>query len=393
MQGRHAPRPMASLPGIADAAGRDFRLVRCALRRPMVGAMSEDRDTGRQGRAASEDGPGQEDGFRAPAGEPPETPPIVPAAPPGWIAARRLRAAIWWRGASPNLRGSVYMMAALLVYAVMVGAIKHVATAIPLVQILLVRQVVMSLIIAAFAGVALPVLIRTARPGLQIVRGIVTLIAMLLGFTAMIRIPLAQATAIGFSQVLFVTIAAVLVLKEQVDARRWAATIIGFAGVLIMLDPSTDGLDLNAMMAVGGALFSAGITVSVRMMAATERTETILLWQGFILIVALALPAWLWWVSPTPEQWFWLAVLSLFGTAGQWLITRAYQVGEAAALAPLDFSRLILASLTGFVFFAEIPALTTWIGAAIVIVATLYTIRKNARARPPTPVPPNPSPP
>ncbi len=364
------------------------------MRRPMVGAMSEDRDTGRQGRAASEDGTGEEDGFRAPpTGEPSETPPIVlaapavPAVPPGWIAARRLRAAIWWRGASPNLRGSVYMMAALLVYAVMVGAIKHVAAAIPLVQILLVRQVVMSLVIAAFAGAALPVLIRTTRPGLQLVRGVVTLIAMLLGFTAMIRIPLAQATAIGFSQVLFVTIAAVLVLKEQVDARRWAATIIGFAGVLIMLNPSTDGLDLNAMMAVGGALFSAGITVSVRMMAMTERTETILLWQGLILIVALALPAWLWWVSPTPEQWVWLAVLSLFGTAGQWLITRAYQVGEAAALAPLDFSRLILASLTGFVFFAEIPALTTWIGAAIVISATLYTIRKNARAKPATPEP------
>jgi drug/metabolite transporter (DMT)-like permease len=82
---------------------------------------------------------------------------------------------------------------------------------------------------------------------------------------------------------------------------------------------------------------------------------------------------------PNANQWFWLVVLSLFGTAGQWLITRAYQVGEAAALAPLDFSRLLLASFTGFVFFAEIPKLTTWVGAAIVIGATLYTIRKNAR--------------
>jgi drug/metabolite transporter (DMT)-like permease len=355
--------------------------------------MSEDRDSGRQGRSASEDEP--EQGCPgAPAGEPTETPPIVlaapdvPAAAPGRLAARRLRASLWWRGASPNLRGSVYMMAALLVYAVMVGAIKHVGAAIPLVQILLIRQVIMSLIIAAFAGAALPVLVRTTRPGLQLIRGVVTLIAMLLGFTAMIRIPLAQATAIGFSQVLFVTIAAVLVLKEQVDARRWAATILGFAGVLIMLNPSTGGLDANAMMAVGGALFSAGITVSVRMMAASERTETILLWQGIVLIVALALPAWLWWVAPTLGQWFWLAVLSLFGTAGQWLITRAYQVGEAAALAPLDFSRLILASLTGFVFFAEIPALTTWIGAAIVISATLYTIRKNARPKPAPPAEP-----
>jgi drug/metabolite transporter (DMT)-like permease len=211
---------------------------------------------------------------------------------------------------------------------------------------------------------------------------------MLCGFTAVIHIPLAQATAIGFSQVLFVTIAAVIVLKEVVDARRWIATVIGFVGVLVMLKPTGDGLDTFALLAVAGALLNAGITVSVRMLAATERTDTILIWQGMVMMVALAVPTWLWWVPPDATQWFWLIVLSLFGTAGQWLITRAYQVGEAAALAPLDFSRLILASLTGFVFFAEIPELSTWIGAGIVVGATLYTIRKNARTLPREPATP-----
>jgi drug/metabolite transporter (DMT)-like permease len=274
------------------------------------------------------------------------------------------------------------MLSALLVYAVMVGAIKHVGGVVPLVQILLIRQVIMSLIILAFSAGSLRLMMRTTRPGLQVFRGLLTLIAMLCGFTAVIQIPLAQATAIGFSQVLFVTIAAVVILKEVVDARRWAATIIGFVGVLVMLRPTSEGLDFYALLAVAGALFNAGITVSVRMLAASERTDTILIWQGMVLIAVLALPAWLWWIPLDATQWFWLIVLSLFGTAGQWLITRAYQVGEAAALAPLDFSRLILASLTGFVFFAEIPALTTWIGAAIVIAATLYTIRKNARPFP-----------
>lgn len=306
----------------------------------------------------------------------------APPAPTGAVAKLRQGLARRWQGASPNLRGSIYMFSAMLVYAVMVGGIKHVGSAIPLVQILLIRQIIMSLVIMAIAGAALPVLLRTTRPGLQVLRGVVTLISMLFGFTAIIMIPLAQATAIGFSQVLFVTIAAVLVLKETVDARRWVATAIGFAGVLIMLNPFGDGLNIYALMAVGGALFSAAITISVRMLAATERTETILLWQGGVLILALAVPTWLLWVSPTAEQWIWLVVLSLFGTAGQWLITRAYQVGEAAALAPLDFSRLIISSFTGFVFFAEIPALATWIGAAIVIGATLYTIRRNARQRP-----------
>ncbi|PTM40367.1 putative membrane protein [Bosea sp. 124] len=312
------------------------------------------------------------------------TPPVdgLAAGPGSRLAQGRHRFRAWWAGASPNLRGSVYMLSALLVYAVMVGAIKHVGGVLPLVQILLVRQIIMSLVILAFSAGSFRLMMRTTRPGLQVFRGALTLIAMLCGFTAVIRIPLAQATAIGFSQVLFVTIAAVLILKEVVDARRWAATLIGFVGVLIMLRPTSEGLDIYALLAVGGALFSAGITVSVRMLAATERTDTILIWQGIVLVAALAVPAWLWWVPPDREQWVWLIVLSLFGTAGQWLITRAYQVGEAAALAPLDFSRLILASFTGFVFFAEIPALSTWIGAAIVIAATLYTIRKNARPFP-----------
>lgn len=362
--------------------------------------MSEDRQTGRRDDGVGED-PAPDDARAvevdgaAQTIAAPTTAPDRPVAaagetgaataapqPAGRFGPVRQRLQAWWREASPNLRGSVYMVSALLVYAVMVGAIKHVGGVIPLVQILLIRQIVMSLIILACGGGGIRAMLRTTRPGLQLIRGVLTLAAMLCGFTAVIKIPLAQATAIGFSQVLFVTIAAVLILKEVVDVRRWIATLMGFVGVLVMLRPGGEGLDVYALLAVGGALFSAGITVSVRMLAATERTDTILIWQGLVLVAALAVPAWLWWVPPDATQWFWLILLSLFGTAGQWLITRAYQVGEAAALAPIDFSRLLLASLTGFVFFAEIPALSTWIGAAIVVAATLYTIRRNAHALP-----------
>jgi len=359
--------------------------------------MSEERQSGRQDRSGFE---GDAPAWHEPAVSAPPEPglsrsvPIVEIVPPGasekrlsgWIAGRRGRLRYWWRRASPNLRGSVFMFSSMLVYAVMVAGIKHVGQGIPLVQILLIRQVIMTAILLLFAAGSLRRALHTDRLGLQIFRSVVTLLSMLCGFTAVVKIPLAQATAIGFSQVLFVTIAAVLVLKEVVDGRRWAATLIGFAGVLIMLRPSSEGLDIYALLAVAGAICGAAITVSVRKLAASERTDTILLYQGMVLIVLLSLPTFLWWQVPTPDQWFWLITLSLFGTAGQWLITRAYQVGEAAALAPLDFSRLLLASFTGFVFFAEVPALTTWLGAAVVIGATLYTIRKNARTnQPPAP--------
>ncbi|MBR3189604.1 DMT family transporter [Bosea sp. (in: a-proteobacteria)] len=356
--------------------------------------MSEDRLSEAPGRGSEAIGLAEalpvatdEDGSppEPPESHPPERPlPLVLATPSheGWLAARRNRSRLWWRRASPNLRGTVYMITALLVYAVMVGAFKHLGTAIPLVETLMIRQIIMSAVVCIIAGRSLPLAFKTDRPGLQIFRGLITLASMLCGFSALIHIPLAQATAISFSQVLFVTVAAVLILKERVDAARWIATILGFLGVLIMLNPSAEGLNIWALMSVGGALFGAGITVSVRILGTSERTETILIYQGLVLMIVLAWPAFAFWVWPTPEQWFWLVLLSLFGTAGQWLITKAYQVGEAAALAPLDFSRLILAGFTGFIFFSEVPTATTLIGAAIVIGATLYTMRRNARGRP-----------
>ncbi|WP_082613275.1 DMT family transporter [Bosea sp. Root483D1] len=358
--------------------------------------MSEDRLSEATGRGSESIGVAEalpvsadEDGSP---GEPPEPsdsrlaavplPPVLSApSRESWLGTRRNRSRLWWRGASPNLRGTVYMITALLVYAVMVGAFKHLGTAIPLIETLMIRQIIMSAVVFVIAGRSLPLAFKTDRPGLQIFRGLITLASMLCGFSALIHIPLAQATAISFSQVLFVTIAAVLILKERVDTARWIATALGFAGVLIMLNPSGDGLNIWALMSVGGALFGAGITISVRILGTSERTETILIYQGLVLMVVLAWPAWALWVWPTAEQWFWLVLLSLFGTAGQWLITKAYQVGEASALAPLDFSRLILAGFTGFVFFAEVPSLTTLAGAAIVIGATLYTMRRNARSR------------
>jgi drug/metabolite transporter (DMT)-like permease len=269
-----------------------------------------------------------------------QIPGVVSPSPLGWIARRRNRLARRWLAASPNLRGSIYLFSSMLVYAVMVGGMKHIGGTIPLAEILMIRQIIMTLVIVAIARGALPMLLRTTRPGLQVTRGVITLISMLCGFWALIHIPLAQATAIGFSQVFFVTIAAVIILKERVDARRWVATIVGFGGVMVMLDPTTERAQ---SLCAGGNRRSVlrGAGEYQRAPARGDRAhrdDPALSGRGAdggaggaVLVVLGRADA---------NQWFWLVTLSLFGTAGQWLMTRAYQVGEAAALAPLDFSRL-----------------------------------------------------
>jgi len=271
------------------------------------------------------------------------------------------------------------MIAAFVVFSVMTAAIKAIGTRVPLPQVLLLRQVIMTVLLMPLFLHDIRHALSTSRLSLQITRGLFSLMSMLFGFTAIIHVPLADATALGFSQVLFVTILAVVILKEAVGWRRWAATLIGFVGVLIMLRPTGDGLsNPYGLFAVIGALFGSGITVTVRMLAQSEKTATILLYQAIVLCLALIVPTVLWWENPTPREWLLIGLIGVVGTAGQYLITRAYQVGEAAALAPLDFVRLLIATGIGFAVFAELPSLPTFIGASIVVAATVYTVRRNA---------------
>ena len=319
----------------------------------------------------------------------PLAPSIVVVRPRGnaGFTVRQEQAIQWWSAAPDNLRGTVLMLAAFVAFSVMSAAIKGIGEGVPLPQILVIRQVIMTMLLMPLFLPDIGGMLETKHLGLQFVRGMCSLGSMLCGFTALVHLPLADATALSFSQVLFVTIAAVLVLKETVGPRRWIATTVGFIGVLIMLRPGAEPLNPYALLALAGALFGAGITISVRMLAQREKTETILLYQAIVLMAALLPPAIQWWEMPTPQEWLLLVLIGTSGTAGQYLITKAFQVGEAAALAPLDFVRLLIAVAIGFFIFAEIPDLTTFLGGAVVVGATIYTVRRNAVRKAPLPPP------
>ncbi|OYU49230.1 MAG: hypothetical protein CFE31_07645 [Rhizobiales bacterium PAR1] len=311
--------------------------------------------------------------------EEPVMTPQPPAHPVAIRQAASARFSIWWLAASSNLRGSILMVSAFAFFAFMTTLIKLVGAGLPLAEILLVRQVIVLAMMMIVVRGRVITAMRTKRPFLQILRGSFSLGAMGGGFSAIIHMPMAEATALGFSQVLFVTLAAIVILGETVDLRRWIAMAIGFAGVLVMLRPSTSGMNIYALYAIIGSAFGAGITITVRILSNTERTETIMFWQGAVLVSAMSVPAYLYWVPPSPTEWLWLISLGVVGTAGQWLITRAYQIGEASALAPLDFVRLLLAAASGYLVFAEVPGLITILGAALVLTGTILTVTANSR--------------
>jgi drug/metabolite transporter (DMT)-like permease len=295
------------------------------------------------------------------------------------IRARHRHARSWWRSAPRNLRGSICMIIAFVFFAAMMAGIKAIGTRLPLAEILTIRQLIIVALLSPLFVRTGPSLFQTKHLGLQIQRGLLGLGAMLTTFTAMIHIPLAETTAIGFSQSLFVTIGAVIFLGETVGWRHWTAIGAGFVGVLVMLKPSGDNLNLYGLLVVLGAILGAGLTITVRRLAERERTATIMAYQAVILLAALGLPTILWWTPPTAEEWLLLLMIGSVGAVGQWLMTKAYQMGDAAALAPLDFFRLITSTIVGYLVFSERLSASTAIGSIIVVAAVIYVVQHNGR--------------
>lgn len=220
---------------------------------------------------------------------------------------------------------------------------------------------------------------RTGRFGMHMVRALCGLGTVVSIFAAVAWMPMADATALSFTSPFFVTIGAALILGEVVLARRWAAVVIGLIGAMVILRPGVQVLTLPALLAIASAVFLAGGVLAVKSLSRTETAGTIVFYQSILITVMLAVPAAWVWTTPTASVIVELAVIGITATFGHLCYVRAYAVTETSVVAPFDFFRLIFTALLGFMFFAEIPDLWTWLGAGLIFFATIYGARTRAR--------------
>lgn len=224
--------------------------------------------------------------------------------------------------------------------------------------------------------------VRPNRPWLQGLRIIVAFGSTLGFFYAFPRMPLVDAYAISFAAPLFMVALSVPMLGEPVGWRRWTAVVVGFAGVLIMLDPW--GMEIHVMsILVLGATFCYALSgVMLRLLSRHDSDVVALFWLSLATSAASlvgAVPAWVW---PTPIDWVWLIVMGLLGGVAQILSTRAWRLAPTAVLAPFDYTSIVLAVLFGYLWFQENPSLTVWFGLPLVIGSGLYILhRERVRAR------------
>jgi len=220
--------------------------------------------------------------------------------------------------------------------------------------------------------------LRTQRHGLHFVTAMLTVTMTAAFFIALSQMPLAEATALNFTAPLFTTIIAALWLKERVEFARWGATVIGFAGVLIILRPGFAEIPLVALLPVLGAFLLAWWFIFVKRLSATESTATITiyqtLWSALVLTV-IAVPVW---VTPTWATLGFSAAMGGLGTTGIICTSRAFSMAEASAIAPLDYLRLPFIALIAYLAFGEIPDRISVIGALIITASAIYIVRRSA---------------
>lgn len=221
-------------------------------------------------------------------------------------------------------------------------------------------------------------------PRLQFVRGCFHAGGMILWFAALPLVSLAELTAIGFSGPLFICLGAVMFLKERMTGARWAAVMIGFAGVLLVVKPwegaGFAGISTGMLLMLASAPVFAGSFLAAKALTRYDRSEVVVLWQHLWVSVLLVGFAAAYWTQPTPFQWALLVLCGFLGAGGHYCMTRAFRVADISAVQPVKFLELVWAAVLGVVVFGTVPAGGTVLGGAVILLSTLLLARHESRA-------------
>ena len=255
---------------------------------------------------------------------------------------------------------------------------KYLSATLPSIEIAWIRFLTFALIMspAMLPGSPLYAL-RTARPGLQVMRGIALLGSSLFFISGLRFLPIAEASATGFVSPLFVTALSIVFLGESVGVRRWLATAIGLIGVLIILRPGTSAFHPAAFFPIISALAWAATLIMTRMMSGREHAITTMTYSSIVGACILSALVPFVWVAPSWHDILFGIFIGIASTAGQWIVVLAFRYADASVLAPFSYTQLLWVSILGFLIFGEIPDIWTVIGAAFIVASGLYTAHRE----------------
>jgi drug/metabolite transporter (DMT)-like permease len=285
------------------------------------------------------------------------------------------------------LGGILFIIGAGIVFTVMNALAKELSQTLPVLMIGWGRYSFHLVFVLFYVGITLGpagwarVLV-SRRPMLQAFRSVLMLGATLSFFLAVKYVPLAGATAVNFIEPLVITILSFLLLKEQVGPRRWAAVIVGFVGVLIVVRPGF-GMAHPAILApIFGATCGALYSTFTRAVSTFDRPITSLAYSGIFGCLALSLAMPFVWQQPSGRDWLMLIGIGLSGGMAHLLVIRAFSAAPASLVAPFVYVQLLWTIAMDFWWFGNWPQSTTWAGASLIIATGIYIAhRERLRAQ------------
>jgi len=281
------------------------------------------------------------------------------------------------------------MLGAVFLFALNSAVGKWLVAKYPVGEFMLIRSALTLLLLSPFiwhAGRA--AFANAPRPGLQVLRVVFASVEVAMFFWAVSYLPLADTTTFYLAGPIYVTALSVLLLRERVGWRRWTAVLIGFAGVVIALRPSSSSFTLPALIALSGSVIYALVMITTR--ALRETNDTMLMTTYFLGTLAFGAAATPFgWVTPAAYDLLFLCGVAVANIVAQFCVIRSLKLASASVVVPYQYTLLIWAVLFGWAMFGELPDAYTIVGAAIIVAAGLYIFWREqvaARQAPTTPV-------
>jgi drug/metabolite transporter (DMT)-like permease len=278
--------------------------------------------------------------------------------------------------ASNTLKGIVAMIAGMAFLIVSDAVSKYLAQTHPLGQVMCLRQAACLLFVVPFvlrrAGIAS---LRPHNVPMQIARGLVFLVSGYLVILSLSLLPLPTVTAIMFVGPVMIALLSAPLLGERVSMGLWLATLLGFIGVLVILQPGTEAFSWSLLIPIVGAFASSMRDIISRILARTDDSIAITFWSSLILVIGSAFTALFGWSAVSGVEWMLFLLAGAVNFCAHVLIIEAYRFSRAAVVAPFKYTSLLWSAALGFLVWGDVPGGWVWVGAAILVVSGVWIAR------------------
>lgn len=279
----------------------------------------------------------------------------------------------------PLLLGALLLTGGEAMLTLMAATIKQVSPEVSTAMVVFLRNLFGLLVLAPLLATHGGSLFTSTRPGTMAIRALAGLAAMYGFFYVIAHLPLAEATLVKLTTPFFMPLIGWFWLKERIGRHNATAIVTGFIGVLFILRPGAATFDPHALVGIAAAVLASVAMVAIRDMSDDEPPARIVFQFGLVSTLVSAVPLlWAWQMPPT-HLWGWLLAMGVFGSIGQLLITRAFQVAPPGRIGPFNYTSVVFAALLGWAVWGESLLVTTVIGSLLIFVAGIINLRWGAR--------------